>query len=159
MVPGHSFLSTFTTHLLCHSNQIVSPFYGIHNPKYPTFVDRINVELSSGSAIQIDAIPSMSSDGDWGKDFPYIAEEFEKLKQQAFSCKRPRKSKQNSLITSLSCTPSPTPHLKSQRTPRRKRRKLVASVVFRHQPLDADSSSPSGLVTQRESHFCLKTAS
>ena len=39
----------------------------------------------------------MSSNGDWGKDFPYTAEEFEKLKQQAFSCKRPRKSKQDFL--------------------------------------------------------------
>ena len=107
----HSFLSIFTTHLLCHLNQIVSPLYGIHNPKYPTFADQIDVEPSSGSAIQIDAIPSMSSDGDWGKDFPYTPEEFEKLKHQAFSCKRPRKSKQDfldhlTLLHAQSDTPS-----------------------------------------------------
>ena len=32
-----------------------------------------------------------------GKIFPYTAEEFEKLKQRVFSCKRPRKSKQDFL--------------------------------------------------------------
>ena len=53
----------------------------------------------------------MSSNGNWGKDFPYTAEEFEKLKQQAFSCKRPRKSKQDfldhlTLLHAQSDTPS-----------------------------------------------------
>jgi hypothetical protein len=92
-----SFLLFFpTTHLLCRLSQIVSPFYNIHNSKYLTFADQIDVEQSSGPAIQIDAIPSSSSDGDrWGKDFPYTPEEFEKLKQEVFNSKRPRKSKQD----------------------------------------------------------------
>lgn len=57
---------------------------------------QIDVGGSSGSAIQIDAIPSSRSDGDrWGKDFPYTPKEFEKIKQEVFNNKRPRKSKQD----------------------------------------------------------------
>ena len=72
---------------------------------------RSEVDPSNGSAIQIDAIPSLSLDGDWGKVSPYTPEEFEKLKQQAFSCKRPRKSKQDfldhlTLLHAQSDTPS-----------------------------------------------------
>ncbi|EDR01050.1 uncharacterized protein LACBIDRAFT_312612 [Laccaria bicolor S238N-H82] len=57
----------------------------------------MDVELSNGLAIQIDTIPSLSSDSNWGKDFPYTPEESKKLKEQVFSCKRPHKSRQDSL--------------------------------------------------------------
>ena len=39
----------------------------------------------------------MSSDGDWGKDFPCTPEEFEKIKQEVSSCKRPSKPKEDFL--------------------------------------------------------------
>ena len=95
------FLSSFfpsSLHIsyICHSSQIVSLFYNVHNPNYLTFADQIDVEVSSGPAIQIEAIPSSSFDSDrWGKDFPYTPKEFEKLKQEVFNSKRPRKSKQD----------------------------------------------------------------
>ena len=79
--------------------------------QYLTFAEQIDVETSNGSAIQIDAIPSISSNGDWVKDFSYTAAELEKLKQKAFSCKRPHKSKHDfldhlTLLHAQSDTPS-----------------------------------------------------
>ena len=53
----------------------------------------------------------MGSDGDWRKDFPHTPEEFEKLKQQVFSCEQSRQSKQDfldhlTLLHAQSDTPS-----------------------------------------------------
>ncbi|EDR01872.1 uncharacterized protein LACBIDRAFT_332840 [Laccaria bicolor S238N-H82] len=84
-------------HGVCKTNNLkVGEIYTING--YREVGDyQMDVELSNGLAIQIDTIPSLSSDSNWGKDFPYTPEESKKLKEQVFSCKRPHKSRQDSL--------------------------------------------------------------